>query len=246
VAVFFTILFGVLCVLAIHSQDSDLRQKNYQQMDDAINDLRYRLETENNINSENVSESLRLFVHFMRQSGQITQEQDSIGRQTTNFETGETSYERIPRWTVRGKDLSSLNSLIENVYSLTGAQSAIYQKIPEGYLIMTSNFDHGDRQLLSNVFIPNTSDIVPTIENGEIYSGNITIFKKQYVAAFFPLFLNTKISGMISCMKSFGISKEIESYVKSEVVNETGYLFMMSKSAGVYVHPDFANSESLS
>lgn len=246
VAVFFTILFGVLCVLAIHSQDSDLRQKNYQQMDDAINDLRYRLETENNINSENVSESLRLFVHFMRQSGQITQEQDSIGRQTTNFETGETSYERIPRWTVRGKDLSSLNSLIENVYSLTGAQSAIYQKIPEGYLIMTSNFDHGDRQLLSNVFIPNTSDIVPTIENGEIYSGNITIFKKQYVAAFFPLFLNTKISGMISCMKSFGISKEIESYVKSQVVNETGYLFMMSKSAGVYVHPDFANSESLS
>ena len=246
VVVFFTILFGVLCVLAIHSQDRDIRQKNYQQMDDAINDLRYRLETENNINSESVSESLRLFVHFMRQSGQITQEDDSIGRQTTNFETGETSYERIPRWTVRGKDLSSLNSLIENVYSLTGAQSAIYQKIPEGYLIMTSNFDHSDRQLLSNVFIPNTSAIVPTIENGEIYSGNITIFKKQYVAAFFPLFLNTKISGMISCMKSFGISKDIESYVKSRVVNESGYLFMMSKSAGVYVHPDFANSESLS
>ena len=246
VASFFTILFGVLCVLAIHSQDRDIRQKNYQQMDDAINDLRYRLKTENDINSEKVSESLRLFVHFMRQSGQITQEQDSIGRQTTNFETGESSYERIPRWTVRGKDLSSLNSLIENVYSLTGAQSAIYQKIPEGYLIMTSNFDHSDRQLLSNVFIPNTSAIVPTIENGEIYSGNITIFKKQYVAAFFPLFLNTKISGMISCMKSFGISKDIESYVKSQVINESGYLFMMSKSAGVYVHPDFANAESLS
>ncbi|MBQ5574425.1 MAG: Cache 3/Cache 2 fusion domain-containing protein, partial [Bacteroidales bacterium] len=226
--------------------DRDIRQKNYQQMDDAINDLRYRLKTENDINSEKVSESLRLFVHFMRQSGQITQEQDSIGRQTTNFETGESSYERIPRWTVRGKDLSSLNSLIENVYSLTGAQSAIYQKIPEGYLIMTSNFDHSDRQLLSNVFIPNTSAIVPTIENGEIYSGNITIFKKQYVAAFFPLFLNTKISGMISCMKSFGISKDIESYVKSQVINESGYLFMMSKSAGVYVHPDFANAESLS
>ena len=85
VVVFFTILFGVLCVLAIHSQDRDIRQKNYQQMDDAINDLRYRLETENNINSESVSESLRLFVHFMRQSGQITQEDDSSGRQTTNF-----------------------------------------------------------------------------------------------------------------------------------------------------------------
>ena len=99
VAVFFTIIFGVLCALVIHYQDEDMRQKNYQQMDDAISDLRYRLETENNINSEKVSESLRLFVHFMRQSGQITEEKDSVLRQTTNFETGETSYERVPRWT---------------------------------------------------------------------------------------------------------------------------------------------------
>ncbi|MCR5453419.1 MAG: Cache 3/Cache 2 fusion domain-containing protein [Bacteroidales bacterium] len=243
--VLFTIIFGVLCAVTIYTQDKEIRQRDYLHMDEAINALKYRLETENSINSEKVSESLRLFVHFMRQSGQITEEKDSVGRQTTNFETGETSYERVPRWTVRGKDISLLNSLIENVYSLTGAQSAIYQKIPEGYLIMASNFEHTDKQLLSDVFIPNTSDIVPTIENGEIYSGNITIFKKQYVAAFFPLFLNTKISGMISCMKSFGMSRETESYVKSQVINETGYLFMMSKSAGVYVHPEFANAESL-
>ena len=243
--VLFAVIFGVLCAMTIYTLDSEIRDKNFQQMDDAINALKYRLETENAINSEKVSESLRLFVHFMRQSGQITQESDSIGRQTTNFETGETSYERIPRWTVRGKDISSLNPLIENVYSLTGAQSAIYQKIPDGYLIMASNFEHTDKQLLSDVFIPNTSDIVPTIENGEIYSGNITIFKKQYVAAFFPLFLNTKISGMISCMKRFGISKKTESYVKSQVVCESGYLFMVGKSADIYVHPDFGSSESL-
>ena len=245
-SVLFTIIFGVLCAVTIYMQDKEIRQRDYQQMDESINALKYRLETENSINSEKVSESLRLFVHFMRQSGQITEEKDSIGRQTTNFETGETSYERVPRWTVRGKDISTLNTLIENVYSLTGAQSAIYQKIPEGYLITASNFDHTDKQLLSDVFIPNTSDIVPTVENGEIYTGNITIFKKQYVAAFFPLFLNTKISGMISCMKSFGVSRETESYVKNQVVNESGYLFMMSKSGGIYVHPDFANSESLS
>lgn len=245
-AVLFTIIFGVLCAVTIYMQDKEIRERDYRQMDEAINALQYRLLTENSINSEKVSESLRLFVHFMRQSGQITEERDSIGRQTTNFETGETSYERVPRWTVRGKDISTLSSLIENVYSLTGALSAIYQKIPEGYLITTSNFDHTDKQLLSDVFIPNTSDIVPTIENGEIYSGNIAIFKKQYVAAFFPLFLNTKISGMISCMKSFGISRETESYVKNQVINGSGYLFMMSKSAGVYVHPDFANSESMS
>ncbi len=242
---FFSVVFTVLCAVTIHTQDNEVRQKNYQQMDNAIKDLKYRLETENKITTEEVSESLRLFVHFMRQSGQITEEKDSVGRQATNFETGETSYERIPRWTVRGKDISTLNPLIENVYSITGAQSAIYQKIPEGYLIMASNFDHNDKQLLSDIFIPNTSDIVPTIENGEIYTGNVSIFKKQYVSAFFPLFLNTKISGMISCMKQFEVSRETVGYIKGQVINGTGYLFMASRSAGLTIHPDYASSENM-
>ncbi len=242
---FFTIVFVVLAWFALRSQDNEMRQKNYEQMDYVLGNLRYRLDTENKINQEKVAESLRLFVYFMRQSGQITEEKDSVGRQATNFETGETSYERIPLWTIRGKDISALNPIIENVYNLTGAQSAIYQKIPEGYLIMASNFDHGDKELLTDIFIPNTSDIVPAVENGDIYSGNMKILKKQFVSSFFPLFLNSRINGMISCMMRFSISKETSDYVKKQIFNESGYLFLISKSSDINLHPEMANQESL-
>ncbi|MCQ2253203.1 MAG: Cache 3/Cache 2 fusion domain-containing protein [Bacteroidales bacterium] len=242
---FFTIVFVILAVSSIRNQNEGMLQKGYEQMDEAINDLKYRLETENKINQEKVGEALRLFVYFMRQHGQITEEKDSIGRQTTNFVTGESAYERIPKWTIRGKDISAINPIIENIYSLTGTQSAVYQKIPEGYLIAASNFDHSDKQLLTDIFIPNTSDIVPVVENGEIYTGNITILKKQFVTSFFPLFLNSKIGGMISCMKRFSITKQTTDYVKSRTLNESGYLFMINKSADIHIHPEFANAESL-
>jgi methyl-accepting chemotaxis protein len=242
---FFTVIFVVLAIVTIHSQDKEMREKSYAQMDAAIENLRYRLETENRINQDKVSESMRLFVHLLRQTGQISQEKDSIGRQTTNLITGESSYERVPRWTIRGKDISMLNTTIENIYSLTGTQSAVYQKISEGYLVVASNFDHSDRQLLTDIFIPNTSDVVPTVENGEIYTGNMTILKKQYVTAFFPLFINSRISGMISCMKRFGITKQTTDYVKKQILNESGYLFMVSKSADLHIHPEMSNMESL-
>ena len=242
---FFTIIFAVLAVCTLRYQDSEMRQKNYERMDDDIYNLKYRLETENKINQEKVAESLRLFVHFMRQNGQITEEKDSLGRQGTNFVTGESNYVRLPRWTVKGREITALNPIIENVYSLTGSQSAVYQKIPEGYLIMASNFDHGDKELLTDIFIPNSSEIVTAVENGEIYSGNINILKKQFVTSFFPLFLNSKISGMISCMKRFGISKQTIDYVKNHLVNQSGYLFLISKSADINIHPEMANVESL-
>ncbi len=242
---FFTIIFVVLAVCTLRTQDAEMRQKNYERMDDDIYNLKYRLETENKINQEKVAESLRLFVHFMRQNSQITEEKDTMGRQGTNFVTGESNYVRIPRWTNKGKDISSLNVIIENVYSLTGSQSAVYQKIPEGYLIMASNFDHGDKELLTDIFIPNSSDIVPAVENGEIFSANMTILKKQFVASFFPLFLNSRINGMISCMKRFSISKQTTDYVKNHLVNQSGYLFFISKSADINIHPEMSNVESL-
>jgi len=242
---FFTIVFVVLAWLSLRSQDAEMRQKNYEQMDAAISNLRYRVDTENKINKDKVAESLRLFVYFMRQSGQITEEKDSVSRQATNFETGETSYERVPRWTIRGKDISALYPIIENVNSLTGAQSAIYQKIPEGYLIMASNFDRGDKELLTDIFIPNTSDIVPAVENGDIYSANMNILKKQFVTSFFPLFINSRINGMISCMMRFSISDETSDYVRKHLFNESGYLFLISKSSDINIHPEMSNPETL-
>ena len=242
---FFAAVFSVLAFVTLKSQDREVLEKSNQQLEDAVNTLKFRLETENKISREKVSESLRMFIYFLRQSGQIVQEKDSSGRQATNFVTGETSYERVPRWTVRGRDISYLNNIIENVYSLTGTQSAVYQKIPEGYLIVASNFDHSDKQLLTDIFIPNTSDIVPMIENGEIYEGNIKILKKQFVTAFFPLFLDAKISGMVSSMKRYEISKDLIEYVKNKTIFKSGYLFIVTPSANVFVHPELTNIESL-
>ena len=242
---FFAAVFSVLALVTLKSQDREVLEKSNQQLEDAVNTLKFRLETENKISREKVSESLRMFIYFLRQSGQIVQEKDSSGRQATNFITGETSYERVPRWTVRGRDISYLNNIIENVYSLTGTQSAVYQKIPEGYLIVASNFDHSDKQLLTDIFIPNTSDIVTMIENGEIYEGNIKILKKQFVTAFFPLFLDAKISGMVSSMKRYEISKDLIEYIKHKTVFKSGYLFIVTPSANVFVHPELTNIESL-
>ncbi len=204
-----------------------------------------RILAENIATQEKVGESLRLFSYFLRQSGKITEESDSIIRQATNFSTGETYFRRVPRWTLTGKDISHVQQIIDNVYSLTGVQSALYQKIPEGYVLVASNFNSSDKNQLTDVFIPNDLDIIPAVENGEIYSCNMEFVKKQYVTSFFPLFINSKISGMISCFKEFSLDKETINILKKSKFALTGYFFLVSPAAKIYIHPELENMGSL-
>ncbi len=239
-------VYAIVGVLVVISRNAESEQLTDNQMQTAVYNLRDRLVTENRTSCDKASESLRLFIHFLRQGGQITEEQDSISRQVTDFVSGETFYRKVPRWTVnRGRDISAVQNVIDNVYSLTGSVSALYQKIPEGYLIAASNFDNSDKTLLNDIFIPNSSDIIPIVENAEIYTGNLTILKKQYVASFFPLYINSKINGMISCMRSFGLDRETVEYIKNQSFGQSGYLFAICPSGNLYIHPEISGKENL-
>ena len=238
-------VYAIVGILVIISRNAESEQQTDDKMLTAVNNLRDRLIIENKTSCDKASESLRLFIHFLRQGGQITEEKDSVSRQVTDFVTGETFYRKVPRWTIRGRDFSAVQTIIDNVYSLTGSVSAIYQKIPEGYLNSASNFDHSDRSLLNDIFIPNSSEIIPIVENAEIYTGNLTILKKQYVASFFPLYINSKINGMISCMRPFGLTRETVEYIKNQTFGQSGYLFAVCLSGNMYIHPEMSSKESL-
>ncbi|MCQ2974865.1 MAG: Cache 3/Cache 2 fusion domain-containing protein [Bacteroidales bacterium] len=244
-AIISVVLFTLVGLIVINHRNKETKQEVNDKMEIAIFNLRDRLISENKTNQEKVSESLRLFIHFLRQGGQITEESDSIVHQVTDFITGESFYRKVPRWTLRGKDIAVVQNTIDNIFSLTGSISAIYQKIPEGYLIAASNFDHSTKTLLTDIFIPNSSDIIPVVENAEIYTGNMNILQKQYVASFFPLYINSKVNGMISCMRNFGFNKETIEYIKNTTFNQSGYLFAISLSGNTYIHPEMNNKESL-
>ena len=142
-------VYTIVGILVIVNRNAESRRQTDDRMQTAVYNLRDRLTIENKTYSDKASESLRLFIHFLRQGGQVTEEQDSISRQVTDFVSGETFYRKVPRWTIKGRDISTVQNIIDNIYSLTGSLSAIDQKIPEGYLISASNFDQSDKNLLN-------------------------------------------------------------------------------------------------
>ena len=239
------IVFSLAGFILLRNYNNEAQMRILMGMSSAADGLREKIVGENRATQEKVGESLRLFSYFLRQSGKISEESDSLIRQATNFSTGETYFRRVPRWTLSGKDISHVQPLIDNVYSLTGTQSALYQKIPEGYVLVASNFNSADKNQLTDVFIPNDLDIIPAVENGEIYSCNMEFVKKQYVTSFFPLFVNSKISGMISCFKEFSIEKQTIAMLKNSKFALSGYSFLVCPSAKIYIHPEIGDAGSL-
>ena len=57
--------------------------------------------------------------------------------------------------------------------------------------------------------------------------------------------MDAKISGMVSSMKRYEISKDLIEYIKHKTVFKSGYLFIVTPSANVFVHPELTNIESL-
>ena len=116
-------VYAIVGILVIISRNAESEQQTDDKMLTAVNNLRDRLIIENKTSCDKASESLRLFIQFLRQGGQITEEKDSVSRQVTDFVTGETFYRKVPRWTIRGRDFSAVMS----AHSVSYARDAAAQ-----------------------------------------------------------------------------------------------------------------------
>lgn len=243
IAVLLISIFFLVWLLSVIRYKKECRIKAEEEMCTAIKETADHISLENTANQEQIASSLRLFSYFLKQAGHIIQEKDSIERQVIDYETGETTYRKIPVWTIKGKDFSTLQTVIDNIYRLTGVEAAIFQKMPEGYIIVASGFDRKYKNKMSDFYVPNSSSVIPIVENGEIHIGTFDILNRKFEAAFFPLFINSKINGMIACMKEFELSKESTERIANTRFGQTGRMFAISPANDIFVHADLESGQ---
>lgn len=237
--------FSVSCVLLNNRHEQEVRRNAEEKMRLKVREVVDRIILENADSQQRMAASLRLFSYFLKQEGHITQETDSIERQAIDYETGVTDFRRLPVWTVNGKDISVLQTIIDDVYRLTGIESAVFQKMPEGYIIVAQGFGTNFKTRMSDFYIPNSSEIIPAVENGEIHTGTFDISGRKYEASFFPLFINSKINGMIACMRQYGITRETSDKIVHSSIGVSGRMFAVGPDNGIFIHPESDNIDAV-
>jgi len=144
----------------------------------------------------------------------------------------------VPQWTVEGEVLQKNYSFVDFVKKSGIETATIFQKIPEGYLRISTNVENIDGTRAIGTYIPNNSPVVQTIETSKSYRGLAFVVNKWYLTAYEPFKIKNEIKGMLY------VGIEAFSYTAlKKIFNQisyygSGYPSLITKEGIAFIHPN--------
>ncbi|HEY4786811.1 MAG TPA: Cache 3/Cache 2 fusion domain-containing protein, partial [Bacteroidales bacterium] len=151
--------------------------------------------------------------------------------------TSEVTDISIPAMLLSGKPLYQDYNFVDEIKSRTGSTSTIFQRIPQGFLRISTNVKDKDGNRAINTFIPETSPVVQAIEKGQTYIGRAYVVNDWYLTAYCPIYVNDRIEGMLYVGIPEKDMKNIKAAFSQKKYFETGYPFLVDKSGTFIIHP---------
>lgn len=142
----------------------------------------------------------------------------------------------MPVWEINGKELYQNTEIVDLIKEKSVETATIFQKIDDGYLRIATNVLKNDGQRAVGTYIPNSSEVVQTIEKGQTYYGRAYVVNDWYLTAYQPIQINGNIKGMLYV----GVKEKDYQFLKNVFSNKSyfsGYPFLVSKNGDLIIHP---------
>ena len=228
---------SILIAIVYHSVHIQVKRDTHDNMVNHLKDLKIIMSNHVGDRQKHVNLALNVAHSLFQQHGKIHQSKRTINVVGTNQITNQTKVYTIPRWFINKKPLYEDTEIVDKIKSLTSENVTIFQKIEDGYLRVSTNVLKKDSTRAVGTFIPNSSNVVKTIEKGESYYGRSVVVDDWFLTAYEPLVVNGSIKGILSV----GI-KEMDYTLLKKVFDEKkyfdkGYPFLVSENGQMMIHP---------
>lgn len=181
-----------------------------------------------------VDESLKVAEALLYQRGIIREENSKrmkiMARHQISDRLDKVS---VPLWFIGDHQLHYDTRLVDHIQEKTHSTSTIFQKIPQGYLRITTNVLRNDGIRAVNTYIPNDSPVVQAVERGETYRGVAFVVNDWYATAYRPIIIDGQIRGMLYVGVKEPLSVIEGNYLNDyhrEVINILSRLFRESNT----------------
>ncbi len=143
----------------------------------------------------------------------------------------------IPEFSWDGQLLYHHYDFVEEVGDILNGTATVFQKIPQGFLRISTNVLNNEGQRGVNTYIPNESPVIKKILNGETYTGRAFVVDDWYLTVYEPVFIDGEVQGILYVgLKEKDLSK-IKEIFDSKKYLETGYPFLIGKDGEMLIHP---------
>jgi PAS domain S-box-containing protein len=235
---FLLIVFFVSSVVLLQMQKKNDFLMAGQQMNANINELYDYYDVLIKQNQTGLSASINYANHLFSMMGQVV-ERDSvkIEMDAVNLLTNTHKKVMVNQWFLNDTLIQQNPYLLDKFNILASANASIYQKIPEGYLCVTTNIIEENGRRATGFYIPNSSPVVEIVERGQMYQGRAFLNNQWQLTAYQPIFIGNQVKGMLFLGVKEVNNQTIEQLFSAKKYFSSGYAFLLDRNGQYLYHP---------
>ncbi len=235
IVVIFLLLGTYIINLERNKSEQEANERLYEQVEDLSN----ALITEVSLNQERVNLGMEYTKECFKNIGNIIEDtKESKVFDALNAMTNEKIRVKVPTWFHGEFNLDHSTDFVDQIGEKTGGVATILQKIPEGFLRISTNVMNNEGTRVTGTYLPNETPVAKAINAGKEYYGRAYVVNDWYITAYIPILINNSIEGMLF----FGLPEKnlgnLKSLFKSKQYYESGYPYMVSSGGELLIHPN--------
>lgn len=242
--VLLVVVFSILGMIIYQTQKKALNLEVKERMENHLDDLYTVLEDHVQLKQSVVNVSLNLAENILNNAGTIKKQNEKISVLTINQFTKEEKKCEIPVWKIGDKKIYGNFEIVDLIRERSVETATIFQKIDDGYLRISTNVMDSKGQRAVNTYIPNSSEVIKTIEQEKTYFGRAFVVNDWYLTAYKPL----KIDGEVQGILYVGIKEKDYNFLKEVFSSKTyfrkGYPFIVDNNGKFIIHPNQENKDA--
>lgn len=247
IALLLLIVFSITGWVVYKHQEGIITSHNSSFLKNHVDNLYHQFDLSYKEMQVDVKEDMKLanLVFYKNYSGKISvNPKNKLRFNAINQETKEMIEVYVDEWKLDGIPLQKHYFIVDKIRSLGPSTVTIFQKIDKGYLRVSTNVYTKDGKRAVGTYIPNSSEVIKTIEQGKRFEGRAFVVDDWYTTAYEPIYQDDKIVGMLYVGKKESEIKSIDNKLKDQRFLEDGYPFIMSDNKRfkglMIMHPLFA------
>jgi len=202
-----------------------------------VTTIKKMFERERELKLEKVSTDLKV-AHRIFFDKELSFSNKSLNIDAINQFTHKSHQTNIKQLLWDGLPIVNSNRFINETHNLFGGTTTIFQKIDSGFLRISTNVKKIDGTSAVGTFIPNSSIVASTINNGKIYYGRAFVVNDWYITAYEPIIINNTIVGALYVGGKEKDILKLRSTLSTLIIGETGFPFVIDNNGNIVFEPN--------
>ncbi|MFL5813774.1 MAG: methyl-accepting chemotaxis protein [Bdellovibrionia bacterium] len=164
-------------------------------------------------------------------------ESNGAEREIENQITHEKLKAKVPHFLFDGKPVTD-HDIVDRISAESGSEVTLFVETPQGFVRASTSIKKTDGTRAEGTFIPPTSPVYKTLQEGKEYLGRAFVVNDWFVTAYHPIIQGGRTVGAF-----FIGTRENNSYtliqqnLKTTKILDTGYFYIMDNKGTMILHP---------